>query len=85
VRASASASIPASASASIPASAQASVADDEKQVGGQIGKRLTSWVWQHFTRYEIDVEQPDGSSVKQKWAKCLRCSHKAKADASNGT
>jgi hypothetical protein len=70
---------------SIPASAQASVGDDEKQVDGQIGKRFTSWVWQHFTRYEIDVEQPDGSSVKQKWAKCLRCSHKAKADASNGT
>jgi hypothetical protein len=83
--ASASSSVRASASASIPASAQASVGDDEKQVDGQIGKRLTSWVWQHFTRYEIDVEQPDGSSVKQKWAKCLRCSHKAKADASNGT
>jgi hypothetical protein len=83
VRASASASIP--ASVSIPASAQASVGDDEKQVDGQIGKRLTSCVWQHFKRYEIDVEQTDGSSVKQKWAKCLRCSHKAKADASNGT
>jgi hypothetical protein len=85
VNASASSSVRASASASIPASAQASVGNDEKQVDGQIGKRLTSWVWQHFTRYEIDVEQPDGSSVKQKWAKCLRCSHKAKVDASNGT
>jgi hypothetical protein len=83
--ANASASSSVKASASIPASAQASVGDNEKQVDGQIGKRLTSWVWQHFTRYEIDVEQPDGSNVKQKWGKCLRCSHKAKADASNGT
>jgi hypothetical protein len=38
----------------------------EVRKDGKIGKRITSWVWQHFTRYEIDVEQPDGSSVKKK-------------------
>jgi hypothetical protein len=31
-------------------------------------KKLTSWVWEHFTRYDVEVEQTDGSIVKQKWA-----------------
>lgn len=67
--ASASASTSASASvaarASIPASAQASVVGDEEEPNVKNGgKKLTSWVWEHFTRYEVDVEEADGSLTK---------------------
>jgi hypothetical protein len=77
-------SVSANENASVAASVQISTEDelDEEQVKK---KKLTSWVWVHFTRYDVEVEQTDGSIVKQKWAKCKKCAHKAKVDSSNGT
>ena len=93
--ANASASQSANASASTPsgsqcanasATAQGSIGDNEEEENDvKIGKKLTSWVWGHFTRYELEVQQSDGSIIKQPWAKCNRCTHKAKAESGNGT
>jgi hypothetical protein len=68
------------------AQCQGSVGDNEEEHDiDKNAKKLTSWVWEHFTRYEVEVQEADGSIVKQKRAKCLRCSHKAKSDSYNGT
>jgi hypothetical protein len=92
--ANASASQSANASASTPsgsqcanasATAQGSIGDNEEENDVKIGKKLTSWVWGHFTRYELEVQQSDGSIIKQPWAKCNRCTHKARAESANGT
>jgi hypothetical protein len=79
------ASASASENASIAASVQISTEDDCDEELHVKKKKLTSWVWEHFTRYDVEVEQNDGSIVNQKWAKCKKCPHKAKADSSNGT
>jgi len=57
----------------------------KKKMMSRMEKKLTSWVWGHFTRYELEVQQSDGSIIKQPWAKCNRCTHKAKAESGNGT
>jgi hypothetical protein len=76
-----------SQSANASASGQGSIGDNEEEEENdvKIGKKLTSWVWEHFTRYELEVQQSDGSTVKQPWAKCNRCAHKARAESANGT
>jgi hypothetical protein len=79
------ASASASENASIAASVQISTGDELDEEPDVKTKKLTSWVWEHFTRYDVEVEQTDGSIAKQKWAKCKKCAHKAKADSSNGT
>lgn len=68
------ASASASENASIAASVQISTEDDCDEELDVKKKKLTSWVWEHFTRYDVEVEQNDGSIVKQKWAKCKKMS-----------
>jgi hypothetical protein len=66
------ASARASENASIAASVQISTEDDCDEELDVKKTKLTSWVWEHFTRYELEVEQNDGSIVNQKWAKCKK-------------
>jgi hypothetical protein len=69
------ASASASENASIVASVQISTEGDCDEELDVKKKKLTSRVWEHFTRYDVEVEQNDGSIVKQKWAKCKKNVH----------
>jgi hypothetical protein len=58
----------------IAASVQISTEDDCDEELDVKKKKLTSWVWEYFTRYDVEVEENDGSIGKQKWAKCKKVS-----------
>ncbi|CAD6229250.1 unnamed protein product [Miscanthus lutarioriparius] len=62
--------------------------DDPEQarLSGKRFKKLTSWVWQYFTKKKEYVEV-EGKLVEELWGHCnfSRCDHKYRAEGSNGT